>query len=199
MLKHVIMKGFTMKHFNIDADENGLLYNVQVWQQLAARVAPDAMPALQAFSALVFAAKLMHRRMDAWADRFGLSATRLGILFMLRHQPEGVPLGLMATRLHVSPRNVTGLVDHLEHYGLVARSRSGDRRSVLARLTAEGRETTDAVWEQAIRLQRDLFDGFSDRVLMHLRHLCLRVVAKLEGKLPKCQHGFNNLEEHSAI
>src|SRR5215472_2572769 len=96
MLKHVIMKGFTMKHFNIDADENGLLYNVQVWQQLAARVAPDAMPALQAFSALVFAAKLMHRRMDAWADRFGLSATRLGILFMLRHQPERNAFGLMA-------------------------------------------------------------------------------------------------------
>ena len=90
-MKHVIMKGFTMKHFNIDADENGLLYNVQVWQQLAAHVAPDAMPALEAFSALVFAAKLMHRTMDAWAERFGLSATRLGILFMLRHQPEGVP------------------------------------------------------------------------------------------------------------
>jgi len=188
MLKHAIMKGFTMKHFNIDADENGLLYNVQVWQQLAAHVAPDAMPALEAFSALVFAAKLMHRTMDAWAERFGLSATRLGILFMLRHQPEGVPLGLMATRLHVSPRNVTGLVDHLERDGLVARvADPADRRSVLARLTAEGRETIDAVWEQAIRLQRDLLDGFSDGELMQLRHLCLRVVAKLEGKLPKCQ------------
>ena len=147
MLKHAIMKGFTMKHFNIDADENGLLYNVQVRQQLAAHVAPDAMPALQAFSALVFAAKLMHRRMDAWADRFGLSATRLGILFMLRHQPEGVPLGLMATRLHVSPRNVTGLVDHLEHYGLVARvadqvidalSLPGSQRRVARRPTPSG-------------------------------------------------------------
>jgi len=82
--------------------------------------------------------------MDAWADRFGLSATRHehGILFMLRHQPGGVPLGLMATRLHVSPRNVTGLVDHLERDGLVARvAEPADRRSVLARLTAEGRET----------------------------------------------------------
>src|SRR5262249_60626939 len=98
MLKHIIMKPFTMKYFNIDADENGLLYNVQVRQQLAAHVAPDAMPALEPFSALVFAAKLMHRTMNAWADRFGLSGTRLGILFMLRHQPKGVPLGWLRLR-----------------------------------------------------------------------------------------------------
>ncbi|HKA50350.1 MAG TPA: MarR family transcriptional regulator [Candidatus Dormibacteraeota bacterium] len=200
MLKSVIMKSFTMKHFNIEADENGLLYNVQVRRQMADHVAPDAMPAVEAFSALVFAAKLMHRTMDAWAERFGLSGTRLGILFMLRHQPGGVPLGLMATRLHVSPRNVTGLVDHLERDGLVARvADPADRRSVLARLTEEGRGTIDAVWEQAIGLQRDLLDGFSDKELTQLRHFCLRVVAKLEGKLPKCQPAFDNLEEHSAI
>jgi len=200
MLKHVIMKLFTMKHFNIDADENGLLYNVQVRQQMAAHVAPDALHALEAFSALAFAARLMHRTMDAWAERFGLSGTRLGILFMLRHQPEGVPLGLMATRLHVSPRNVTGLVDHLERDGLVARvADPADRRSVLAQLTDAGRERIDAVWEQAIRLQRDLLDGFSDKELRLLRHFCLRVVAKLEGNLPKCQPTSDNLEEHSAI
>src|SRR5262249_61904303 len=106
MLKSLIMRVFTMKYFNIQADEDGLLYNVQVRQQMSAHVAPDAMPALEAFSALVLAAKLMHRTMDAWADQFGLSGTRMGVLFMLRHQPEGVPLGLMATRLHVRPRDV---------------------------------------------------------------------------------------------
>ncbi|HKF17400.1 MAG TPA: MarR family transcriptional regulator [Candidatus Dormibacteraeota bacterium] len=200
MLKSVIMKIFTMKHFNIQADEHGLLYNVQVRQQMSAHVAPDAMPALEAFSALAFAARLMHRTMDAWADQFGLSGTRLGVLFMLRHQPEGVPLGLMATRLHFTPRNVTGLVDHLERDGLVTRVPDpADRRSVLARLTDQGRDRIDAVWEQAIRLQRDLLDGFTDKELAQLRDFCLRVVAKLEGQLPKCQPEFSNLEEHSAI
>src|SRR5262249_61497971 len=92
MLKHIIMKPFTMRYFNIDADENGLLYNVQVRQKLAAHVAPDAMPALEPFSALVFAAKLMHRTMNAWSDRFGLSGTRIRILFMLRLQPGMVRL-----------------------------------------------------------------------------------------------------------
>ena len=200
MLKSVIMKIFTMKHFNIQADEHGLLYNVQVRQQMSAHVAPDAMPALEAFSALAFAARLMHRTMDAWADQFGLSGTRLGVLFMLRHQPEGVPLGLMATRLHFTPRNVTGLVDHLERDGLVTRVPDpADRRSVLARLTDQGRDRIDAVWEQAIRLQRDLLDGFTDKELAQLRDFCLRVVAKLGGQLPKCQPEFSNLEEHSAI
>src|SRR5215472_17686244 len=181
MLKSVIMKSFTMKHFNIEADENGLLYNVQVRRQMADHVAPDAMPAVEAFSALVFAAKLMHRTMDAWAERFGLSGTRLGILFMLRHQPGGVPLGLMATRLHVSPRNVTGLVDNLERDGLVTRvADPTDRRSVLARLTDSGRQRIDACWLEAVDRQQDLLEGFSGDELAQLRHLCLRIVKNME-------------------
>ncbi len=189
-----------MKRFNIELDENGRLCNVQLRQQLSAQVGADAIPSLETFSALVWAAKLMHRTMDAWADQFGLSGNRMGILFMLRDQPEGVPLGVMAARLHVSPRNVTGLVDHLERDGLVARvADPADRRSVLARLTDQGRQRIDAIWEQAVHLQRDLLDGFTSDELAQLRHSCLRVVAKLVTKMPKYESMTENLEGRSAI
>ena len=194
------MKTFTMNDFHIAVDQDGRLYSAQVRRQLAAYIHPDALPSLEAFSALVLAAKLMHRAIDSWADQFGLSGIRMGVLFMLRHQPEGVPLGVMAARLHVSPRNVTGLVDNLERHGLVVRVPDpADRRSILARLTDAGRERIDAMWERAVRLQRDVLDGFSREELAQLRHFCLRVVAKMETRLPKCDPSLDNLEKADAI
>src|SRR6266853_654254 len=50
-------------------------------------------------------------------------------------------LGDLADELDSTPRNITGLVDHLERDGLVERVPDPqDRRSVRARLTPAGRE-----------------------------------------------------------
>src|SRR3984893_16783894 len=78
--------------------------------------------------------------MDRWAETHGLSEGRLHVLFQLAAAPgHQLPLGELAEQLEVTPRNVTGLIDHLERDGFVERvDDPDDRRSIYARLTAAG-------------------------------------------------------------
>jgi DNA-binding MarR family transcriptional regulator len=163
------------------ADEDGHLYSPQMREMLSSRVPPEGLPAVEACAAMGLAARQLRARMERWAEKEGLSETRLGILFMLRHAGEAVPLGGLASRLHVSARNVTGLIDHLERDGLVARVPDpADRRSVLARLTDLGRERVDAMGEETFRQQAGTLAGFTNAELVQLRHLCLKLVSKME-------------------
>jgi len=182
------MKRFTVederRRFGIETDEQGYLYLPQMRALMRDHVSAEALPAVEAFSALGYAARMVHLQMERWAERHGLSEMRLRILFMLRHMRDGVPLGVLATKLYVSARNVTGLVDHLERDGLVVRVPDpADRRSVLARLTERGEERIDAVWEESVVHQRGLLTGFAPEDLARLRHLCLSLVAKMEGDI----------------
>lgn len=48
----------------------------------------------------------------------------------------------LSKQLHVSPSNITGLVDRLEAKGLVRRARQDDRRIIHIHLTSQGEELT---------------------------------------------------------
>ena len=183
------MKLFTMKATTTDwskrlvvaTDEDGRLYSPQMREVLSARVPAGALPAVEAFAAIGLSARQLRARMESWCDKVGLSETRLGILFMLRHAGAGVPLGALAARLRVTPRNITGLIDHLERDGLVARVPDPeDRRSVLAQLTERGTERVDAMAGDTFRQQQGLLAGFSTDELVQLRHLCLKLVSNTE-------------------
>lgn len=138
------------------------------------------MAGIEAVAAMRWAAKLVHLAMERWADGHGLSEGRLQLLFLLRMSREGVPMSTMARLQHVSPRNITGLVDMLERDGLVERVPDpADRRSVLARLTEAGSERIDAIWRQALEAQSPLTRGFETEELVQFRHLCLRLVRNL--------------------
>ena len=120
----------------------------------------------------------MTLEMERWAERHGLSQGRLQILVRLRRAPnQQLPLGELADVLDVSPRNVTGLVDHLERDGLVERiPDTNDRRSVMARLTPAGMKRHGEAWGEAIEAQNRLIETFTPDELAQLRHLCLRVL-----------------------
>ena len=182
------MKQFTMKATTTDwskrlvvaTDDDGLLFSPQMREVLTERVPAEALPAVEAFAAIGLAARQLRARMERWCEKEGLGETRLGILFMLRHAGAAVPLGALAARMHVTPRNVTGLIDHLERDGLVARIPDpDDRRSVLAQLTERGRERVDAMGDVSFRQQQGLLAGFSHDELVQLRHLCLKVVSNV--------------------
>jgi len=169
------------KRLVVATDEDGRLYSPQMREVLSARVPAGALPAVEAFAAIGLSARQLRARMESWCDKVGLSETRLGILFMLRHAGAAVPLGALAARMHVTPRNVTGLIDHLERDGLVARVPDpDDRRSVLARLTELGSERLDAMGDQVFRQQQGLLAGFTDDELVQLRHLCLKLASNME-------------------
>jgi DNA-binding MarR family transcriptional regulator len=97
-----------------------------------------------------------------------------------------MPLGDLADDLESTPRNITGLVDHLERDGLVERVPDpADRRSVRARLTEQGRKQIDAIWKEGMDHQYDLVRGLTKEELAQLRHLCLLMVESARKELGK--------------
>ena len=127
----------------------------------------------------------MSHLQERWAESHGLSEGRLGVLFRLYRRGE-CPLGNLADELESTPRNITGLVDHLEKDGLVERvPDSEDRRSVRARLTEAGRVRIEAIWKEGHERQFEMVEGFSTDDLAQLRHLCLQLAENARKELGK--------------
>lgn len=168
------------EELGLATDEQGWLYNGRIRALMAGCLDADELAVVEAFSAVAQAARAMRWSMERWAARHGLSEARLTVLLLLRQRPDGMPLGELAGLLDVSPRTVTGLVDHLERDGLVSRVPAvSDRRSVLGRLTERGADLIDAIWPRRVERQMNITSGISAQQLAELRHLCLRLVANL--------------------
>ncbi len=188
------MKSFTMnentmkpaKHdmiHELARDESGLLYSVRM-RELFAPVKAN-MNALEAMAALKIAARAISLLQERWAEKHGLSEGRLGVLFRL-YRCGPIPLGDLATDLGSTPRNITGLVDHLERDGLVERvPDSEDRRSVHARLTEAGRTRIESIWQEGLAHQDEIAVGVSKEDLAQLRHLCLQLADNARKELGK--------------
>jgi DNA-binding MarR family transcriptional regulator len=86
-----------------------------------------------------------------------LTRPRATVIWLLYHQGP-VTQRELSQALHVTPRNVTGLVDALQEAGLVARGRHPtDRRATLVELTGEGVATAAALRADYERLAERLF------------------------------------------
>jgi DNA-binding MarR family transcriptional regulator len=138
---------------------------------------------VEAMTAMRITARLIHQLMDRWADKHGLSEGRLHALFALKSAPERqLPLGELADQLEVTPRNVTGLIDHLERDGLVERiDDPADRRLTYARLTVAGAKRLDGMREEGLHWQLKIASGLSIEELEQLRHACLRLIENMTG------------------
>jgi len=141
------------------------------------------MRAVEAMTALRITARLTRQLMDRWAETHGLSEGRIHVLFQLAaalgHQ---LPLGELAEHLDVTPRNVTGLIDHLERDGLVERvDDPDDRRSTYARLTVAGGKRLDSMRGEGLHWQMKIAAGLSTEELEQLRHACLKLIENMTG------------------
>ena len=112
-----------------------------------------------------------------------MSEGRIHLLLALGRAPDRrLALGRLAADLGVVPRTVTGLVDHLERDGLVAREQDpADRRSFYARLTLAGAESTERLKHEALQRQVAFARALTPEELAQLRHLCLKVGVSLEA------------------
>jgi DNA-binding MarR family transcriptional regulator len=139
--------------------------------------------AVEALTALRITGRLARQMMDRWAEKHGLSEGRLHVLWQLIGAPERqLPLGELAERLEVSPRNVTGLIDHLERDGLVERvDDPEDRRSIYARLTPAGAKRLDSIRAGGLEWQLRIAAGLSLEELEQLRHACLQLIENMTG------------------
>ncbi len=190
------MKRFTMQFSDIKGDCRfsgslatdgaGRLYDSRFRQALRAARRPlseKEMRTVEAMTALRITARLTHGLMDRWAEKHGLSEGRLHLLWALKATPERqLPLGELADQLEVTPRNVTGLIDHLERDGLVERiDDPADRRLTYARLTMAGAKRLEGMREQGLEWQVKIAAGLSTEELELLRHACLRLIENMTG------------------
>ena len=164
-------------------DEAGRLYSIRM-RELFGPLKVD-MSAVEALAALRIAGRMLRHLQERWAETHGLTEGRLGVLFRL-YRCGDTPLGDLADDLESTPRNITGLVDHLERDGLVERVPDmADRRSVHARLTATGRARIESIWQEGLEHQFEMVEGFSKDDLAQLRHLCLQLAENARKELGK--------------
>jgi len=187
MLKGFTMNQPTMKDFtdeaDVCADDTGRLYDGRLRAVLEELVGAESARRLETFAAIRWLHSHTHRFMERWVDKHGLSEGRMQLLMAL-HQRGDQPLGILAERLHVSPRNITGLVDHLERSGLVTRVPDPeDRRSVRAHLTRQGGELVDRVWKEFMQRSLVLLEDLPQEDLDVVRDICLRLIQRIESRL----------------
>lgn len=116
---------------------------------------------------LLHAAQRVEGRFECVLAEHGLSIPKLGVLKHLVTAGEPLPLSRLAERMSCVKSNITQLVDRLEADGLVERvSDPSDRRSVLAQITAQGRERFDVGASVIGSLEQELFGDIApaDRV-----------------------------------
>jgi DNA-binding MarR family transcriptional regulator len=182
-MKSFTMKTDEMKLPELGRDEQGRLYSVRM-RELMSPLNVD-LTAVEALMALRLAGRSLHHLQERWAESHGLSEGRMGVMFRL-YRGGDCALGDLAGSLDTTPRNMTGLVDHLERDGLVERVPDpDDRRSVRARLTPAGKERIEGIWKEGIENQFEMVRGMSKEDLAQLRHLCLMLVESARKELGK--------------
>jgi DNA-binding MarR family transcriptional regulator len=180
------MNDSELKHLKLGGSEiatgdDGRLYD-RTLRALIGPLSADT-TAIEALTALRMAARSLSHLQERWAEQHSLSSGRMGVMFRLMRCGD-TPLGELAEALDSTPRNITGLVDHLERDGLVERVPDPeDRRSVRARLTAKGKETIGGIWKEGMAHQYALAGGLSKDDLAQLRHLCLTLVEAARKEL----------------
>ncbi len=170
-------------HGELRPDAAGYLHDAAMRRAVVEMGGGGSVEVLEALAALRLAAKQIHDTMERFAERQGLSESRLRILTRLYHSAgRQLPLGALAEGLNVTPRTMTDIVDVLERDGLVKRvADPEDRRSVLAVITEAGLERINAMRKAAMAKQAAVAEGFSPDQLVQLRHLCLLLVRNLSG------------------
>src|SRR2546423_15219533 len=128
----------------IERDSDGRIY-IKRFRELFDPLQID-LAAVEALAALRYAGRTLHLLQERWGAKHDLSEGRMGVLFRLFRCGD-MPLGELADDLTMTPRNGTGLVEHLERDGLVARGPDPEYRpSVRARRTDPGMGRRRWIW-----------------------------------------------------
>jgi DNA-binding MarR family transcriptional regulator len=163
----------------IDTDETGCLFDRRVRDHLRQDVPEAEVAATEALAALRVASHGFRTTMDRWLERHDLSEGRMSVLWRLRFKVS-MTLGDLAESLDVSPRNITGLVDHLERDALVERFPDpDDRRSIRVRLTPAGKQKLSDIKKEMSSPRYGVVAGFTEEELKQLRHLLLKLVQNM--------------------
>lgn len=166
---------------SIEADPDGRLFDRRLRERMPSTAPADSI-GREALAAMRMASHGFRLSMDRWLEKHGLSEGRMSALWMLNRSGPSTQ-GDLASALDVSPRNVTGLVDHLERDGYVVRSPDpDDRRAVRVQLSPLGEAKLAGIQKEMGNTRESIVAGFTDEELRDLRHLCLKLVQNMNAK-----------------
>lgn len=166
-------------------DAAGCLYDSRARSMLDHLAAsPDARK-LEVFPAIRWCAARIQRFVQAEADPHGLTDGAARVLMQLSHSSDQ-PLGSLAVGMHVSPKNITILIDQLEKDGLVRRLHDPiDRRSIRAQLTDDGRRLVGQFQREFMTRSLELVDDITQEELERVRHICLLLIQRIDARLAR--------------
>ena len=165
----------------IEIDETGRFYDRRVRDHIQRNVPLSELAATEALAALRVASHGFRTMMDRWLEHHDLSEGRMGVLWRLR-AIGSTTLGDLAESLDVSPRNITGLVDHLERDALVERFPDPeDRRAIRVRLTQAAKQKLSEIKREMGSPRYGVVAGFTEEELKQLRHLLLKLVQNMQA------------------
>jgi len=145
----------------------------------------DNHPGYRALMELLRTADTVWNASRAFFERWGLSPSQFNVLNLLRLNPAGLSQTDLSRQLIMHRSNLTGLVDRLEHRGLVARREvAADRRAYSVVLTAAG-----------ARLLRDILPQYYEDAARVWDHLPARRAAALIADLQKAAKNAQDIAE----
>lgn len=152
-----------------------------------ARERPDLDVApLAVLSRVTRLARHLDRERRAAFAQHGLEAYEFDVLTALRRAgaPYELTPGQLLHQTLVGSGTMTNRLDRMEARGLVGRRRDpSDGRGVRVRLTAAGRERTDAAIADLLDRERTLLAALPDRDRDRLAELLRTVLGNFEGRL----------------
>lgn len=130
-------------------------------------------------AALARSGKHAELRLDEKLEPAGVSFVKWSMLKFLVDVGEPLPLGRVAEGLACVRSNVTQLVDRLEAEQLVSRAPDpDDRRSILLRLTDEGRRRYEVGRRALGTAEQELLAGYTSAERALLLDLLARLVER---------------------
>jgi len=123
------------------------------------------------------------RWLKATLQDTGVTPARVRLLAVLADGPA-TTMTALSQALHVSPRNITTLVDALEGEALVRRkNHPSDRRATVVELTDQGAALCEQLWSKHLASAGEVFDVLSPKEQQTLKTTLdrLRVALRERG------------------
>ncbi len=127
----------------------------------------------EAYLSVVRTSTALTDAMEDLVKSRGISATQYNVLRILRGSgAEGLCRNALRDRMLTRMPDMTRLLDRMEEAGFVVRVREGDdRRMVMTRITAKGRELLDDLEAPVMALHKKQMAGLTDAQLRSLSDL----------------------------
>jgi DNA-binding MarR family transcriptional regulator len=107
---------------------------------------------------------------------FGITQPQYNILRILRGEGAPLPILEVASRMVAVVPGITGLIDRLEHSGLVERIRcERDRRVIYVNITEKARQLVQQLDEPVVAFNRQMTSGLTQAEIRELSRLLEKV------------------------